>query len=168
MAKEFPPFAIFRASDAVDFDESGAMTPAEQGTFDPEAVQALLAAGMGDGAKNDLIFSGGGMSLARVWFKSGYPLPRHSHDCACLYYITAGSLKMGAEELGPGDGFFVGTDVPYAYVAGDEGVELLEFRAATEFGIKLLGMNAAWGAKALRQVEERHPSWIDEKRPSEV
>lgn len=168
MKDENPKFAVFREEDAVDFDESGAMSPPQEGTFDPAVVMKLVEAGVYDGSKNDLLFSGSGMSLAKVWFKSGYPLPRHSHDCDCLYYILAGSIRLGSEELGKGDGFFVGKDVPYTYVAGNDGAELLEFRAATQFDIKLLGANAKWGEKAVASVTERRASWQTEKRPSEV
>lgn len=166
MNEETIRFAIYRGGDAIDFDASGAMSPPEPGTFDPDSVQALVDAGIYEGSDNDLLFSGAGMSLARVWFKSGYPLPRHSHDCDCLYYILAGSLRIGTEELGPGDGFFVGNSVPYTYEAGPQGVELLEFRNATEFGIRLLGANARWGAKALETVQERRAHWQDEVPPS--
>ena len=168
MTKPDTSFAVFRKEDAVDFEASGAMTPPEPGTFDVEAAQRLRDAAVDKGAANELLFAAGGMSLARVWFKSHYPLPRHSHDCDCLYLITAGSLRLGTEELGPGDGFYIGANVPYTYVAGDSGVELLEFRAATEFGIKLMGANAAWGKKALQIVQDRRDAWLNEKRPSET
>lgn len=160
-------FAIFRGSESIDFDASGAMSPPAPGTFDLQAVGELLDAGIAEGAEHDLVFSGGGMSLAKIWFKSGYPLPRHSHDCACLYYILAGSLTLGTEELGPGDGFFAGEGVPYTYTAGDCGVELLEFRAETHFGIELLGMTSSWARKAVARVRDRAPAWAEEPRPSQ-
>lgn len=160
-------FVIFRATEATDFDASGAMSPPAPGTFDPQAVAELLDAGMSGGAEHELVFSGGGMSLARIWFKSGYPLPRHSHDCACLYYILAGSLTLGTEKLGVGDGFFVGEGVPYTYTAGECGVELLEFRAETRFGIELLGMTSGWARKAAARVKDRAPAWTQERRPSQ-
>lgn len=159
-------FAIFRAADATDFDASEAMSSPAPGSFDPGLALDLMEAGIGAGADHQLAFSGGGMSLAKVWFKSGYPLPRHSHDCACLYYVLAGTLRLGSEELGQGDGFFVGEGVPYTYTAGDEGVELLEFRAATRFGIELLGMTPGWTRSAVARVKERAPAWEAEQRPS--
>lgn len=163
-----PKFAIFRKADAVDFDASGVMSAPEPGTFDLEAAGKLAEIGVVEqGANNELLFCGGDMSLTKVWFKSGFPLPRHSHDCACLYYILAGSVSMGSEVLEAGDGFYVGAEVPYTYKVGKDGVELLEFRAATEFGIRLLGANAAWGRKALAEVQKTMPNWPDEPRPSE-
>ena len=98
-----------------------------------------------DGTTVKLLFSMPGMSLTHAWFKSGFPLPRHSHDTDCLYYIVAGSIRIGTEELGKGDGFFVGADVPYAYTPGADGVEILEFRASNAFDIKLLANNPLFG-----------------------
>ena len=45
-----------------------------------------------------------------------FPCPATVHNADCLYFIVAGSLRLGSEELGPGDGFFLGVDVPYTYV----------------------------------------------------
>jgi len=47
-----------------------------------------------------------------VWFKSGYPLPIHSHDIDCFYQIFAGSMRVGSEELGKGDGVMIPAGVP--------------------------------------------------------
>lgn len=164
------PFTIFRASDAVELQESGAMhdgTPTDADSARAEAMQGAIAQtvheSVASGARARLMFSRPGMSLSYVWFKSGFPLPRHSHDADCLYFIVAGSLHFGDEELGPGDGFFVGKDVPYAYVPGDEGVEVLEFRNAEEFDIKLLANSPVWWKKALARLAERKPVWDAEE-----
>ena len=72
-----------------------------------------------------------GMSLAHVWFGANMPLFRHSHPRFgdCLYYILKGEVHLGAHVLGAGDGVFIPNEMPYKYIAGPEGVELLEFRA---------------------------------------
>ena len=62
-----------------------------------------------------------GFSLARVWFKPECPLPRHSLDRDCLYYIVAGSLQLGTQELGPRDSFILPANVPFSYTVGPEG-----------------------------------------------
>ena len=160
-------FAVFRRSEMVDFDASEIMSSSPPTETELAGSKRAVEQGVMKGAKNDLIFAGGGFSLARVWFKSGFPLPRHSHDTACLYYITAGSLRIGTEELGPGDGFLVGADVPYTYTPGDNGVELLEFRAADEFGIRMLADNPAFWDRAIATATERQDKWREEKRPSE-
>jgi quercetin dioxygenase-like cupin family protein len=74
-----------------------------------------------------------GFSLVHVSFGPNYLLPRHSHSADCLYYVVTGDVRLGNRKVGPGEGFFVPRDHPYAYQAGREGVELLEFRHATSF-----------------------------------
>jgi quercetin dioxygenase-like cupin family protein len=74
-----------------------------------------------------------GFSLVHVSFAAGYPLPRHSHSADCLYYVLRGEVRLGRRVVGEGSGFFVPKDHPYAYQAGPDGVELLEFRHATSF-----------------------------------
>lgn len=159
-------FRIFRARSATDFETSGIMAPAELTPTQMEGAVALGEAGYEAGCRVKLLFSLPGMSLAHAWFKSGFPLPRHSHDVDCLYYVLSGSLRIGAEELGPGEGFFVGSDVPYTYTPGDKGVEVLEFRSTSAFGIRLLANNTAFWARAAETVRQRRPVWEIEQPPS--
>ena len=166
-AAEPARFRIFRKADAVDFETSGHMAPPELSPAQIEGAIALDQAGYAAGHTIKLVFSMPGMSLAHVWFKSGFPLPRHSHDAECLYYILAGGIRIGTEELGPGDGFFVGTDVPYTYTPGEHGVELLEFRTSSAFGIDLLANNPAYWAKAAETVRRKQGAWADEPPPSD-
>jgi hypothetical protein len=63
-----------------------------------------------------------------AWFKPNFPLTRHSHNIDCLYYVLSGSAIMGNRTLRAGDSFFVPADAPYKYLAGPEGVEVLEIR----------------------------------------
>ena len=92
--------SIFRGKDAdpakgIPIMHYGA-PPAAAG----DAFQRMHEAGVDDGHQTRLLFAAGGISLVYVWFKSGYPLPRHTHDSDCLYYVIGGSLKLGTEELG--------------------------------------------------------------------
>jgi hypothetical protein len=158
-------FAVFRAKDArteadVQFMEYAGMTPVIA-----EGARKTLEAGPDGGHDLKLLFSIPGFSLAYVWFKSGFPLPRHSHNVDCLYYIIGGSLFMGHEELGVGDGFFVGRDVPYTYKPGPAGVEVLEFRAADTFNIKVLANNPAFWEQAAATVRNNQQLWSRETRP---
>lgn len=159
-------FRIFRKADAVDFETSGLMTPPALTPTQAEGAMALAQAGYANGHTIRLVFAMPGLSLAHAWFKSGFPLPRHSHDVDCLYYILAGSIRMGTEELGPGDAFFVGANVPYTYTPGEQGVELLEFRASSQFGIDLLVNNPAYWAKAAETVRQQQFAWQQEQPPS--
>jgi hypothetical protein len=160
------PFTVFRARDAVDYTEEGPMTGTPITTAEAEGGEALVRGGMLDGSHLKLMFSRPGLSLTYVWFKSGFPLPRHSHSADCLYVIIAGSLRIGTEELGPGDGFFIGTDVPYAYTPGSDGVEVLEIRTANNFDIKLLANNPAWWDKAAERLAENRVKWPEQTPPS--
>ena len=129
---------------------------------------AAVEAGMLEGTRVRLLFELPGLSLTHAWFKSGFPLPRHSHNVDCLYYIIAGSLRIGTEELGRGDGFFVGADVPYSYVPGPDGVEVLEFRGSNSFDIRLLADNPAIWAKTVERVTRHREGWGEESPPSGV
>lgn len=163
------PFTIFRARDAVDYAEAGCMIPQPVSAEEQAWSAKLVEAGILEGSSVKLLFSRPGFSLSYAWFKSGFPLPRHSHDADCAYFIIAGSLRIGTEELGPGDGFFVGKAVPYTYTPGPEGVEVLEIRTATKFDIKLLaGTNPASWQKSLAALMTAKETWPDQPPPSGI
>ena len=165
-AKTGPSLTIFRHADARPEDGLPIMETAPMGDVAIAGGGRLMDAGIEAGHENRLLFAGGGMSLAYAWFKSGYPLPRHTHDGDCLYYIIAGSLRLGTETLGKGDGFFLGGGVPYTYTPGPEGVEVLEFRAAERFDIRMLANNPAFWDRALQTVTDKRAAWASEIRPS--
>jgi quercetin dioxygenase-like cupin family protein len=161
-------FAVYRGADAPAFSEIDVMdydgvTPELEARF-----ASLAEAGVGEGQTVKLLFSTPGFSLTYAWFKSGFPLPRHSHDADCLYYIVAGSLTLGTETLGPGDGFFVPAQAAYAYVPGPEGVEVLEFRNADHFNIRFLAGSSAFWSKALETVRAERSSWAGQPRPQDL
>ena len=155
-------FRIFRGSDGRDCD----LMTSEQLEDETEAMARMAAQGPLDfGHDLKVLFDMPGLSLIRVWFKSGYPLPRHTHNVDCVYYITGGSIRIGHEELRAGDGFFVGADVPYTYVPGEEGVELLEIRPSNSFDIKVMGNWPVTQAKVLKTVQARQAAWAQEANP---
>lgn len=160
-----PAFEIFRARNAVDYAQDGPMHLAPMGEVEQAGMAALDQAGMNDGSRVKLLYKRPGMSLTYVWFKSGFPLPLHSHSADCLYFVISGSLKIGTEELGPGDGFFLGTDVPYAYVPGDQGVEVLEFRTSDSYDFKALARNPGYWDKALAGLLAAGARWPEEQAP---
>jgi len=161
-------FAIFRGVDAPAFSEIDVMdyegmSPELEATF-----ASLAEAGVNEGQTVKLLFAAPGFSLTYAWFKSGFPLPRHSHNADCLYYIVAGSLSLGTETLGAGDGFFVPAEAAYAYVPGPEGVEVLEFRTADHFNIKFLAGSPAFWSRALETVRAERPGWASQPRPQDL
>jgi hypothetical protein len=159
-------FAIYRGADAPDFSEVSVMELAGVTPVIAAGIEAAQAAGAPDGDMVKLLFAVPGMSLTYAWFKSGYPLPLHSHNADCLYYIIAGSLQLGTEMLGKGDGFFVGMDVPYFYTPGPEGVEVLEFRTADSFDIRFLGKTKAFWDKTTAAVTRERANWDGQLPPS--
>lgn len=159
-------FEIFRGADAPTLMGSECMsyegeTP-NLASVQPRMVEAMSVSG--DSAS--VPYQREGMSLARAWFKSGFPLPLHTHDSDCLYYIIAGSVRMGTTVLGAGDGFFVGADVPYAYTAGPEGVEILEFRTTNKFNIVVKDKPVAAWEKVIETMRDGATRWGDEVPPS--
>lgn len=100
----------------------------------------------------------GGMSLVWSWFGPDYPLSRHSHSADCLYYITKGQIRLGQQVLGEGEGFFVPSNAPYAYTAGPEGVEILEFRSVSSFDMQISESLPRW-AKIVEGVHANRARW---------
>ncbi len=137
---------FFAAATAPSLEEDGIMTPA---VLSSEVMDTIDFSPFATGSSVKVLFKDEGMSLVLAWFGSGYRLPRHSHSADCLYYVVSGSLTMGARTVNAGDGFFVRAEQPYAYTAGTEGVEVLEFRSATSFDMTILDQTAqAWAALA--------------------
>ena len=163
-----PKFTIFRASEAPTLSQAGAMRTQDSGEVAREGLMKLAEAGLSDGHTVKWLFSTPGFSLAHAWFKSGFPLPRHSHNVDCLYYVVAGSLVVGTNVLGKGDGFFVPRDAPYTYAAGPGGVEVLEFRSTNEFDIRILADNPNFWSRALDTVNVQRDAWANEAPPSEA
>jgi mannose-6-phosphate isomerase-like protein (cupin superfamily) len=95
-----------------------------------------------------------------VWFKADYPVPRHTHDADCLYYIVSGSVVMGNQTLRVGDGFFIPAGAPYGYDAGPEGVELLEIRHNVErFDLQMLESSAGKWAAMAETIATHQDAW---------
>ncbi|WP_317929465.1 hypothetical protein [Halioxenophilus sp. WMMB6] len=87
-----------------------------------EGITRLVKAGYLHGDETTILVDIPGFSMAHAWLKTDYPLMRHSRDSNCMYCVIAASLKLGTEELGSRDCFFVPVDVPYTYVPGGDGV----------------------------------------------
>ena len=159
-------FAIFRARDARSDVETAIMRIEPFSDAAAQGAARALEAGLANGSELKLLFEMPGFSLVYAWFKSGYPLPRHTHDSDCLYYVLAGSLKIGTEELVAGDGFFVGSEAPYTYTPGPAGVEVLEFRATNRFNFTLRANTAQFWQQVLEIARERQAAWGEERPPS--
>jgi hypothetical protein len=116
-------------------------------TMDPAAPEAATEWREAGGQDVRVLFrqgGEGGFSLVWSWFGPNYVLPRHSHSVDCLYYLLSGELFLGNRRIEAGAGFFVPADAPYAYTAGPDGIEILEFRAADSFDMRISESLPRW------------------------
>ncbi|EHJ60759.1 hypothetical protein NSU_2268 [Novosphingobium pentaromativorans US6-1] len=159
-------FEIFRFQDAVDSRDNPSSLLIEPL---PERLLPLQnqvkESGLNDAAEIKYLVKLPGFSVTHVWFKHDYPLPLHSHNADCLYYIVAGTIRLGSQTLGPRDSFFVPCDVPYQFRPGAEGVELLEIRHVTEVNLRHFSKSETFWQKALETVLANRDSWRDAKKP---
>jgi hypothetical protein len=159
-------FTIYRRADARNYAEHDVMPLDGVTPTMAEGLAHFQGAGAGDGQVVKLLYAAPGFSLTYVWFKSGYPLPVHSHSSDCLYNIISGSLQIGRETLSAGDGFFVGANVAYTYVPGPQGVEVLEFRNTDKFNIRFQSdVKDVWEKAAITLAAHR-AAWSREQPPS--
>ncbi len=158
-------FQIFRADNAPGLMEAGCMTVEPFSPVQRTGMDGALAAGYMGGDEIKVLTDLPGFGLTHVWFKEGYQLPLHSHNADCMYFIISGSIRLGTEQLGPRDCFFVPRDVPYTYKIGPEGVEVLEIRHANHFDFVNHAKGEAWWAKAAQETASRQDSWKTAKRP---
>jgi hypothetical protein len=159
-------FQIFRAADAKHLMEAGVMSIHPHTAEQMAGLAKMRDAGFSEGEEVRVLVCIPGFSLAHVWFKKDYPLPLHSHDADCLYYIIAGSIELGTETLRARDSFFVPANAPYTYRPGPDGVELLEFRHATQFDFRNYAKNPAFYEKATATIVENREGWRAAKMPA--
>lgn len=160
--------AIYYGKDAAPLGEDRMPTEGLTPSVLAGVAKLMASAKPGLGERSTVLFSepgDEGMSLVHVWFKSGYMLPAHAHNSDCLYYVLGGELRIGRHVLRKGDGFFIPANKPYAYEAGPEGVEVLEFRNATHFNIVLNEADEERWDRLAANYRERSPSWETEKVP---
>jgi hypothetical protein len=129
--------------------------------MEPAAPEELVEWAQSGGHVVKVLFGDpevGGMSLVWSWFGPNFALPRHSHSADCMYYITKGEIHMGRQILREGEGFFVPANAPYAYSAGSDGVEVLEFRSASTFDMRISESLSRW-AKIVKGVRVNRDRW---------
>lgn len=152
---------FFRMDDAPRLEDDGMMATDLSG-IDPAVFASFDFGQFVAGQLVKVLFKGDGpegFSLVHARFEPGFRLFRHSHSTDCLYVVIAGEARMGTRVLGPGDGLFVKAEAPYAYTAGPDGVEVLEFRAATSFDIKFRDTSVADWKPVADAVREHGEGW---------
>jgi quercetin dioxygenase-like cupin family protein len=151
---------IFRATDAVALGTD--MMPLENvSETDALAMSGPTSPEEQIGAYVKVLFADEalGLSVAYSWFKPDFILPRHSHNADCAYYVISGEAHLGTEVLRAGDGFFIPAGGDYQYSAGPEGVEVLEFRTAAQFNMRLSGNSEAAWRRIAENAAANHQRW---------
>lgn len=128
-------------------------------------LKLMYESGDSGGAKVRVLFSSPDLHVSYVWFKSGFPLPLHSHDVDCLYQIVAGTVGIGTEELAKGDSVFIPASVPYTMKPGPDGVEFLEIRTSHDYETRYAAKTDAYWDKIAQIRKERAPIWEQERAP---
>jgi hypothetical protein len=156
---------IFRAAAAEPLTEES-LVYEDNSEADLNGLQAAVDAGLLDGVVVRVLFEDPetGMNLTYAWFKSNFVVPRHSHNANCSYYVISGAVNLGTEALGPGDGFFVPADALYAFQAGPEGAEIIEFRTRFPFNYTMRATPAFW-TRQLDVVAGNKAAWGRQRPP---
>ena len=162
-----PAFTIYRGKDAALYLGSRRRGAAEENAHPAiqRGLKMMYETGASGGASVRVLFDSPELHLSYVWFKSGFPLPLHSHDVDCLYQIIAGSMRVGTEELGKGDGMFIPSGVPYTVTPGPDGVEFLEIRTRDDYDTHYRAKTDAYWDKIAATRTERAPIWTQEHAP---
>lgn len=160
-----PKITIYRAKDAKQSMDAMEFAPLDE--IQMQGLSRGAEAGSDDGAVVKVLFSSEtvGVSLTYAWFKKGLPLPRHSHNADCLYYVISGQLQYGRETLEAGDGMLVPAGALYTFESvGENGVEFVEFRKATKYDIKLNTPAKVWDRQCEQTIAHRD-AWKLAKPP---
>ena len=155
---------VFRRNEGPPADDYFEIVP--HGPVAEKGLEQAAEAGMGDGGSFNMLFMGDDFTLLQAWMKPGYPLPLHTHNTDCLYFVSRGSMKMGTVELNAGDGVFMPAGTPYTVKPGEDGVEFLEFRPKGEYDMQVLSKNQAFWDKALTTIGKKREDWLVQERPS--
>lgn len=129
--------------------------------FDPAANDQFTEWAFSGGHIVKVLYREGDMSLVWSWFGPNYVLPRHSHSADCLYFVVSGEAHLGSRVIPAGAGFFVPAGAPYAYSAGPEGIQIIEFRGATSFDMKISESLGRWD-KIVEAVRENADTWKEQ------
>lgn len=130
-----------------------------------EGVMRFATGGAGDGAMARILFESEDFHVSYAWFKSGFPLPLHSHDANCFYQIIAGSMTVGTQLLGKGDGVLIPASVPYTVTPGPDGVEFIEIRPTSNYDTRYRGKTEKYWDKIVDTLQARKSVWAQEQAP---
>ncbi len=161
-----PRFQIFLARDCAPADPE--TVPLHGLTaVDGNGIAAAVEQGFGEGSVVCSVFvdDATGVNLTYAWLKANYPLPRHSHDADCTYVVMSGELLLGTQVLKTGDGFFVPAGHLYRYIAGPQGVEVMEFRTRANYDMRFSGNGESFWSAVAKVSRENVAHWKEQPAP---
>jgi len=74
---------------------------------------------------------------------------------------VAGEASLGNRVVKAGAGFFVPDGAPYAYTAGPEGIQILEFRNVSRFDMRITESLPRWD-KIVENAQASQERWAEE------
>jgi len=66
--------------------------------------------------------------LFELRFEPDSEVSVHAHEQDEIFYVVAGSMRLGNREIGPGSSVFVQGNTLYGFGAGKDGLQVLNFR----------------------------------------
>lgn len=166
------PIQVFRGRDA-----EGVRPASQRGAVRSDklvhsevtaGLKRLGDAGFGTGATARVLYESDDLHIGYVWFKSGFPLPLHSHDADCFYQIIAGSMRVGTAELRSGDGVLIPADTPYTVTPGEAGVEFIEVRPTHDYDTDYKRGTEKYWNKLVEIATARQDVWAGERPPYDM
>jgi mannose-6-phosphate isomerase-like protein (cupin superfamily) len=128
-------------------------------------LQRMREQGDTGGAAAFTLFSSPHSHVSYAWFKSGYPLPIHSHDTNCYYLVIAGAMKVGDQVLGKGDGVQIPAGAPYSVTPLEGGVEFIEIRESPDYDTHYRAKTDAYWDRLAEIRAARKETWAGEPAP---
>ncbi len=161
---------IFRSSEGKTLQEAGVIRYSNPQSVN-DNMASLAEIGLREGFQAKCLFRApgpDGFSLMHSWFKSNSIIPLHSHDTDCLYYVLSGSLSLGDQTLGAGDGLFVPGGAAYSFVMGPEGAQFLEFRDTADFDTNMRAAKPKFWDRMRTVIETNRETWRSETPPKDA
>jgi len=91
--------------------------------------------------------------LFELSFSPNFAVDFHSHAADEIFYVVKGSLEFGKRSLGPGSSVLIPADTLYAFKAGADGLQMLNFRPR---------------ADSVYRTREQHIAWMREREPRDA
>ena len=97
--------------------------------YPPEMAKTVTNAELDSQFRDHEAGLDGSLNLSEFDFKPGATFGLHAHDLDEIAYVVRGSMVFGNRMIPAGSSVFIAKDTLYGLGAGDDGLQLLVFRA---------------------------------------